>query len=167
MQSTERFGVGTDPDGDGVVNELTRADITAAALYQATLPVPVRNVPENLGIRRAAADGERLFTQIGCSTCHIPALPLDQKGWIFTEPGPDNPTGNLQAGQAQTLSIDLSSEDLPHPASETRAWNRDGSALHRFQAPRYLAGPNDPMWRRSTPMPKRAHRNSSRATLAS
>ena len=27
-------------DGDGVVNELTVADITAVALFQATLPVP-------------------------------------------------------------------------------------------------------------------------------
>ena len=29
IQSTERFGVDTDPDGDGFVNELTRADVTA------------------------------------------------------------------------------------------------------------------------------------------
>jgi hypothetical protein len=29
MQSEERFGLGVDADGDGVVNELTRADITA------------------------------------------------------------------------------------------------------------------------------------------
>ncbi len=144
MQSTERFGVGTDPDGDGVVNELTRADITAAALYQATLPVPVRNVPENLGIRRAAADGERLFTQIGCSTCHIPALPLDQKGWIFTEPGPYNPTGNLQAGQAQTLSIDLSSEDLPHPRLKPEHGIVMVPLYTDFKLHDICAGPNDP-----------------------
>lgn len=29
IQSTERFGVDTDPDGDGFTNELTRADVTA------------------------------------------------------------------------------------------------------------------------------------------
>ncbi len=45
MQATERFGIGTDPDGDGVVNELTRADITACTLFQATLPVPSRSLP--------------------------------------------------------------------------------------------------------------------------
>jgi hypothetical protein len=38
MQSEERFGLNTDPDGDGVVNELTVADLTAISLFQATLP---------------------------------------------------------------------------------------------------------------------------------
>ncbi len=45
MQSTERFGVGTDPDGDGVMNELTRADITATVIFQATLPCRVALCP--------------------------------------------------------------------------------------------------------------------------
>ena len=115
MQSTERFGIGTDPDGDGVVNELTRADITAATLFQATLPVPERIILENPILREAAAQGEKLFQQIGCATCHIPALPLDNKGWIYTEPGPYNPPQNLQAGQAPTIAVDLSSDDLPQP----------------------------------------------------
>jgi hypothetical protein len=116
MQSTERFGVGTDPDGDGIVNELTRADITAAAIYQATLPVPTRSVPTDPALRRAAEAGERLFQQIGCASCHIPALPLDKEGWIYTEPGPYNPTGNLQAEQVPAIiSVDLSSDDLPQP----------------------------------------------------
>lgn len=53
MQSTERFGIGTDPDGDGVGNELTRADITAATLFQATLPVPGRAVPNRPELRQA------------------------------------------------------------------------------------------------------------------
>ncbi len=66
-------------------------------------------------MRRAAVEGERLFSQIGCTTCHIPALPLDSHGWIYTEPNPYNPTGNLQVGQAPTLSVDLSSEQLPQP----------------------------------------------------
>lgn len=115
MQATERFGTGTDPDGDGVVNELTRADITAATVFQATLPVPVRVMPRNATLRKAANDGEQLFQQAGCAACHIPALPLDKKGWIYTEPNPYNPAGNLQPGQAPTLSIDLSSEQLPQP----------------------------------------------------
>jgi hypothetical protein len=40
IQSAQRFGFGTDPDADGVVNEMTRADVTAAAVFQAALPVP-------------------------------------------------------------------------------------------------------------------------------
>src|SRR3989442_3715099 len=37
IQTTERFGVGTDPDRDGVVNGMTRGDVTAVTLWQATL----------------------------------------------------------------------------------------------------------------------------------
>jgi cytochrome c peroxidase len=115
MQSTERFGIGTDPDGDGFVNELTRADITAAAVFQATLPVPGRMLPDRPVLREAVRSGEQLFQQIGCASCHIPALPLDNHGWLFTEPNPYNPPGNLQLGQAPTLSVDLPSDDLPQP----------------------------------------------------
>jgi hypothetical protein len=42
MQAEERFGIGVDEDGDGFVNELTRADITAVTIYQAALPVVAR-----------------------------------------------------------------------------------------------------------------------------
>jgi hypothetical protein len=115
MQSTERFGIGTDPDGDGVVNELTRADITASTLFQAALPVPSRVLPRNFALQKAVQEGETLFKQIGCATCHIPALPLDRKGWIYTEPGPYNPAGNLQAGQVQPIAMDLTSDELPQP----------------------------------------------------
>lgn len=34
IQSTERFGIGTDPDGDGIPNEMTRADVTAVSIFQ-------------------------------------------------------------------------------------------------------------------------------------
>jgi hypothetical protein len=115
MQSTERFGIGTDPDGDGIVNELTRADITAAAVFQATLPVPGHMLPDRPELRQAALLGEQLFQQIGCASCHIPALPLDNHGWVFTEPNPYNPPENLQPGEAPSLSVDLASDDLPQP----------------------------------------------------
>ncbi len=115
MQATERFGIGTDPDGDGVVNELTRADVTACTLFQATLPVPSHGRCSRPEIQRAVEDGEQLFSKIGCASCHIPALPLDKGGWVYTEPNPYNPAGNLQVGQAPTLSVDLTSDELPQP----------------------------------------------------
>lgn len=115
MQSTERFGIGTDPDGDGVVNELTRADITACTLFQAALPVPSRIAPQSTALQIAAQQGEVLFKQIGCANCHIPALPLDRNGWIYTEPGPYNPPGNLQTGEVQAIAMDLTSDELPQP----------------------------------------------------
>jgi cytochrome c peroxidase len=115
MQATERFGIGTDPDGDGVTNELTRADITAATIYQATLPSPTRVLPDSPVLREAALQGEKVFHQIGCTGCHIPSLPLDKKGWLFTEPNPNNPYLNLQLGQAPAVTVDLTSDTLPMP----------------------------------------------------
>jgi hypothetical protein len=113
MQAAERFGIDADPDGDGVANELTRADITACTLFQATLPVPERTIPRDPEVRAAVQDGERLFKSIGCASCHIPVLPLDKEGWIYTEPNPYNPPGNLQLGQSQTLSVDLTADEFP------------------------------------------------------
>ncbi|MFN0104824.1 MAG: di-heme oxidoredictase family protein [Bryobacteraceae bacterium] len=115
IQSTERFGNGADPDGDGFTDEMTRADITAVSLFQATLPAPGRVIPRNRVIEEAILLGERRFNSIGCAGCHIPSLPLSPAGRIYTEPGPYNPAGNLQPGEAPILSVDLSDERLPHP----------------------------------------------------
>ena len=120
IQSTERFGKDTDPDGDGVMNEMTRADVTAVSIFQATMPVPGRVIPNDREIEEAVLLGEKKFAAIGCATCHIPSLPLDRQGWIFSEPNPFNPAlppqgPNLQVGQAPTLNVDLSSDELPSP----------------------------------------------------
>ncbi len=115
IQSTERFGIGTDPDGDGFRNELTRADVTAATLFQAVMAVPGRVIPNDPEIEAAVLLGEQKFQQIRCTKCHIPALPLDRQGWIFTEPNPYNPAGNLRPGDAPTFAVDLTRADLPAP----------------------------------------------------
>ena len=49
------------------------------------------------------------------TSCHIPKLPLVDKGWIYSEPSPFNPAGNFRVGDAPTLSVDLTSDDLPGP----------------------------------------------------
>lgn len=115
MQSTERFGVDTDPDGDGVKNELTRADITAVTLFQATMAVPGRVIPNDSEVEQAVLKGEEVFNRIGCSSCHTPRLPLDNKGWVFSEPNPYNPPLNLRLGTTKTIRVDLNSPDLPLP----------------------------------------------------
>lgn len=134
MQSEERFGLNTDPDGDGVINELTVADLTAVSMYQATLSVPGRVIPNDAAIERANLRGEVVFNQIGCSSCHA-SLPLTstnnpglpgQAGWIYFEPNPYNPamgpnSPNLQLGHANyplsapALTVDLTSDSLPLP----------------------------------------------------
>ena len=117
MQAEERFGIGIDADGDGFVNELTRADITAATIFQATLAVPGRMVNDDPAIQAAVINGEQKFTQAGCASCHVPSLPLTNNGWIFTEPNPYNPVGNLQTSSGVPLvSVDLTRVDgLPTP----------------------------------------------------
>jgi hypothetical protein len=115
IQPTERFGIGTDPDGDGFVDEMTQADVTAVSIFQATLPVPGRVIPRDRAIEAAIRRGELTFSQIGCAACHIPKLPLTDQNWIFAEPGPFNPPGNLQEGDVPSLRIDLTSKKLPLP----------------------------------------------------
>ncbi len=121
MQSEERFGLNTDPDGDGVTNELTVADITAISMFQATMAVPGQVIPDDPATGRAILNGGRNFDRIACNSCHLDALPLDHHGWIYSEPSPYNPAGNLQVGTANypltapPLSVDLTSDDLPQP----------------------------------------------------
>ena len=93
MQASERFGDSIDHDADGMADELTRGDITALVMFQATLPAPVRAEPPSPAARDAAERGEALFTTLGCVTCHIPELPLESA--VFSEPNPFNPSGKL------------------------------------------------------------------------
>jgi len=115
IQSTERFGVNTDPDGDGFVNELTRADVTAISLFQAAMAVPGRVIPNDPEVEDAVLNGEKVFERMGCAKCHIPALPLTAKAWVYSEPNPYNPPLNLRPGTTKTLYMDLNSPILPQP----------------------------------------------------
>jgi mono/diheme cytochrome c family protein len=115
IQSTERFGDGVDADGDGWANEMTRAEVTAVSVFQAVMAVPGRVIPRHPQVEQAILRGEQLFPQLGCAECHRPTLELDNGGWIFTEPNPFNPPGNLRPGEAPTFSVDLGNPALPPP----------------------------------------------------
>jgi hypothetical protein len=113
MQAEERFGAGVDYDGDAFANELTRADITAAALFQLAIAAPGRVIPDDPAVQAAILNGEMVFVKAGCAGCHIASLPLNN--WIYTEPNPYNPPGNLRSGKAPILTMDLTDRLLPHP----------------------------------------------------
>ena len=115
IQTTERFGVGTDPDRDGVTDEMTRADVTAVTLFLATLPVPGRVIPADPEFERAVAAGERLFDDIRCTRCHVPSLPLEGRGRIYAEPGPYTSIGSIRRGGAPLIEVDLTNAALPAP----------------------------------------------------
>ncbi|HEU4416827.1 MAG TPA: di-heme oxidoredictase family protein, partial [Candidatus Angelobacter sp.] len=144
IQSEERFGLGVDADGDGVVNELTRADVTAVTLFQATMAVPAQVIPADPEIRRAIQIGQNKFAAVGCSTCHVSALPLDKKGWIYTEPNPYNPPGNLRPGDAPTLAVDLTSDELPQPRLKPTNGIVWVPAFTDFKLHDITSGPGDP-----------------------
>lgn len=114
IQTAERFGSG-DPDGDGFYNEMTRADVTAAAVFQATLAVPGRVIPRDRRIEAAVRRGEAVFVDIGCADCHVPSIDLTERGWHYSEPNPYNPVGNLQAGEGPELAVNLNSDVLEQP----------------------------------------------------
>ena len=115
IQSVERFGAGQDLDGDGVANEIGRAEVTALTLYQAAMAVPGRVIPRVPEIEQANLMGERKFAEIGCAGCHVPRLPLTGAGHVYVEPGPYNPKWNLRRGEAPPVAVDLNSHLLPLP----------------------------------------------------
>lgn len=106
MQASEQFRDGVDFDRDGVVDELTRGDITALVLFQATLPVPGEVLPDHPKARAAMERGKELFSEAGCTSCHVPALPVNNP--VFTEPSPFNPRGKLQPTDVNNpFAVDL------------------------------------------------------------
>ena len=103
MQAVERFGVDTDPDGDGVTNELLIGDITAVTIFQAALPAPAVSTQ---GLDRGTAShGADLFDKVGCAGCHLPSLPLTSTR--FCDPDPQNPS-NTFSDASQSYCFDLS-----------------------------------------------------------
>jgi len=97
IQALERFGwerTGRrDFDEDGVEVEFTVGQTSALTLFQASLPAPLRALPRDEQQASQLRRGEEAFIQVGCASCHIPALPL--RGNTFSEPNPYNRPGNL------------------------------------------------------------------------
>jgi hypothetical protein len=94
MQSVEIVGDDVDGDFDGVTNELTIGDQTALAVYLAAQPRPTTlqelnslrllDPPLTSSQNDAINRGRQVFQDIGCATCHVPSLTLDNR--IFSEP---------------------------------------------------------------------------------
>ncbi len=131
-------------DGDELHVELSRADVTALTVFQAVMAVPGRVIPRDPEIEAAVLMGERLFAQVGCATCHVPELPLDKDGWLYSEPNPYNPYGNLRMGQAQTFVLSLNRKDLPLPRLEAKNGVTLVPAYTDFKLHDITSGPDDP-----------------------
>ncbi|MBI4586054.1 MAG: hypothetical protein HY717_18755 [Planctomycetes bacterium] len=83
----------SDPDGDGVEEELSVGDITALTIYVGAqeIPQPLERLvrdrlapPPSAESANLASRGQALFSQIGCAECHVPELRLNDP--VFAEP---------------------------------------------------------------------------------
>jgi mono/diheme cytochrome c family protein len=104
------FGNGsdcTDPDGDGVRDEITEGLLSAEAVYMGLLETPVRVPAVTPAAQTRANSGEALFNQIGCGSCHTPTMILNSP--IHVEPA------DTTGGAGITLNLATDSKD-PHPA---------------------------------------------------
>ena len=144
IQAVERFGDGRDPDGDGVADELTRADVTALVLFQAALPVPGRVIPRDPAVEEAVLRGEELFARIGCARCHVPELPLEGDGHLFVEPGPFNGERVLGQGSGPARAIDLNDPALPPPRLSRHGDATWVPAFTDLKLHDITTGPDDP-----------------------
>ncbi|MDD9908342.1 MAG: hypothetical protein OXR62_01505 [Ahrensia sp.] len=111
MQASERFGrrwtASADFDEDGYEDELGVGDVSALVAWQATLPAPVQDFDGNEEWQTLAQKGRAVFNDLGCASCHIPALPLSSLE--FADPGPLDAAGTLARGQVQDAAVyDLS-----------------------------------------------------------
>ncbi len=110
MQAEERFDLNPaknfDPDfdRDGVERELTVGDVTLATLFQAALGVPGRLLPDDATARNEIDRGERSFAEVGCASCHVPAMTLESR--YFVEPYHLNPAGTF-SDASQPFVFDL------------------------------------------------------------
>src|SRR5262245_18878569 len=140
MQPVERFGVGqkdnkgniittNDFDEDGVPDELTVGDITAATIFQAAMNIPGRVIPSDLKRLAAAQQGESLFGDIGCADCHRPSLILQSA--LFSEPNPFNPPGNLRPQDVRNLIVFDLTQDIPSPRLE-RQGSGQGAVVRAY-----------------------------------
>jgi len=128
MQAEERFDLnsdkGVDFDEDGVVGELTVGDITAVTIFQAALSTPGRIIPNDESDREIVENGEMLFVQLGCTSCHIPELTL--RSPYFVEPAALNPPGTYN-DPSQIYAFDMTQVGQEPRLEKTQ----DGGAILR------------------------------------
>jgi len=131
MQAEERFdlnpgkvgeawnGNDADHDGDGMERELTLGDQTAISIWQAQLDAPQQIKPKKGPERDMADHGEKVFDDIGCTSCHVPALTLNSTH--FVEPNPFNPPGTCASAAegCPDYSFDLTKHGFKKNADGT------------------------------------------------
>jgi hypothetical protein len=90
MEPVEAVGENVDNDGDGVINEILVGELSALSIFLTTSDRPQVD-PLTIGASR----GFQTFNDIGCTTCHMPALETDGEELPYRFPEiPDQPFAN-------------------------------------------------------------------------
>jgi mono/diheme cytochrome c family protein len=100
-------GACPDPDGDGVVNEITEGLLSAEAIYMGLLETPVRVPAPTAAAQTRVNAGEVLFNQVGCAGCHTQNMTINSP--IHVEPA------DTVGGPGITVNLATDTKD-PHPA---------------------------------------------------
>lgn len=96
-----------DPDGDGVIDELSDAQWLGLTAYIALQEVPVQQLPDRADHLTRWAVGEARFRALGCADCHPPYLVVDDPTWTVRTPDGTTRTFDLSAdGAAPALAPD-------------------------------------------------------------
>ncbi|MDX1655490.1 MAG: di-heme oxidoredictase family protein [Candidatus Competibacteraceae bacterium] len=98
MQPVEIVGEGFDADGDGINNEIWVGELSALAIFLATMDRPIEEKPD-------FRQGLEIFGEIGCAGCHKPIMATESRFLDFSYPEvPEDPDANVY------YSIDLKSK---------------------------------------------------------
>ncbi|MFN8483886.1 MAG: di-heme oxidoredictase family protein [Anaerolineae bacterium] len=115
-------------EGAAKDGELTSADLTALVLWQATRPTPRQVAPKDAARAEDARRGQAVFNQIGCASCHVAALPLNDPLMTVTPPDAARPlrtnlmtTGLQPASAGAPLPIAIYSDLKRHDMGEALA----------------------------------------------
>ncbi len=108
--NTNLLGTGAcpDPDGDGVVNELTEGGLSAMAVYMGLREIPVRVPAISAAAQARANTGESLFNQVGCQTCHTQFMTANSA--IHVEAA-DSLANKGTGGKGITLNLCVDNKD--------------------------------------------------------
>lgn len=122
MQAAEVVGEGVDDDGDGVADEITVGEVSALAIFLATVETPRRQYPGTANVTGIAKHGFNLFKKIGCAGCHKPFMDTKSTLLSFSFPEVSNdPDKNIY------YTVDLTSPPMRFPKNA-----QGGVRVHLF-----------------------------------
>lgn len=142
-----------DPDADGITREATTGMVSALTAYIASLTPPIEDSPEWPTMQLRLGRGAAVFERIGCASCHVPELPLEDPV-VSLGPTPGSQprldlspllTSPYKPERQKTVRIysDLKRHSLGDELGEARGYN--GIPKHQFLTP--------PLWGLSASAP--------------